>query len=52
MAEMYSVHLIDLYSDSGLFPLIPINNSTYFLDGLHLNAAGGVVVANCIHRAL
>ena len=52
MAQLYSIQVIDLYSESGMAALIPSNKSAYYNDGLHPNAAGGVLIAKCIDKYL
>ena len=50
VAQLYSIQVIDTYSESGMAALIPSNNTAYYKDGLHPNAAGGVLVAKCIDK--
>jgi len=46
VAEFYSLPVLDLFAASGLQPRVDVINETYFLDGLHPNAAGHKVLAS------
>ena len=39
-AELFAVPVLDLYSESGMQPMIESNNRSFFVDGLHPNDAG------------
>ena len=49
-----SVHVIDLYAESGLQPNVPENKAQFFgtTDGLHPIAAGHEKIADCIIKNL
>ena len=50
VGRMMSVHVIDLYAESGLQPNVPENKAQFFgtTDGLHPIAAGHEKIADCI----
>jgi len=45
VAEFYSLHVCDMYKNSGLQPRIPIISEKYIPDGLHPNDAGHEIIA-------
>ena len=50
VGRMMSVHVIDLYAESGLQPNVPENKAQFFgtTDGLHPIASGHEKIADCI----
>ena len=52
VAEFYSIPVIDLYAISTIEPILVNNNTTYTVDGLHPNAAGGERIAKVIYPYL
>ena len=51
-AEFYSIKVIDTYAISGIQPILPENKTAYTQDGLHLNGAGGELLASVIQPLL
>lgn len=47
-AEYYSLPLLDLWKNSGLQPAVPAIGEKYFVDGIHPNDAGHMVLADRI----
>jgi lysophospholipase L1-like esterase len=47
-AERYSFPVLDLYAASGLQPAVPEINERFFLDGLHPNPAGHLLLSEQI----
>lgn len=55
VAEWFSIPIIDLYKESGLYPLDGTQRSKYFAsssDGLHPNQEGHNLIADCIYEKL
>jgi lysophospholipase L1-like esterase len=52
VAELYAIKVIDTHAISGIQPLIAANSTAYTQDGLHLNAAGGELLASVIYPLL
>ncbi len=52
VAEYYSLPVLDLFSESGLQPKVPIIQEKYIPDGLHPNDAGHRILATKIARFL
>lgn len=50
VADYYSLPVLDFYQMSGMSPFIDAQNTQYFFDGLHPNAAGQYRVAQKIAR--
>lgn len=40
ICEKHAIPYVDLYTKSGLYPYLSVNNSKYYSDGLHPNANG------------
>lgn len=50
VADYYSLPVLDFYQMSGMSPFVDAQNTQYFFDGLHPNAAGQYRVAQKISR--
>lgn len=50
VADYYSLPVLDFYQMSGISPFVDAQNTQYFFDGLHPNAAGQYRVAQKISR--
>lgn len=50
VADYYSLPVLDFYQMSGMSPFVDAQNTQYFFDGLHPNAAGQYRVAQKIAR--
>ena len=48
VADFYSLPILDLFADSGIYPLIPTHKEKYTVDGLHPNDLGHSIVAEKI----
>ena len=48
MAQYYSIPVVDLYSESGIQPDIPVIKELYCPDGLHPSDAGHIKIAKCL----
>ena len=52
VADYYSLPVLDLFADSGMYPAIPAHKEKYTVDGLHPNDLGHCVLAERIIRFL
>ena len=52
VCEFYSVPVLDLYRDSGINPIIPIQMEMFMPDGLHPNNAGARRIALMLEHFL
>ena len=52
VAEKYSLPVLDLYSNSGIYPENEISRETWTADGLHPNDAGYKKIAGMVKKFL
>lgn len=48
VADYYSLPVLDLFADSGIYPIIPAHKEKYTVDGLHPNDLGHKIISNRI----
>lgn len=46
VADFYSIPVLDLYANSGIYPSLPVHKEKYTVDGLHPNDLGHKIISD------